>query len=136
MFLHFLGIGRNLPIVDLNIGIFESLHGEVFGGFKGDAFVGLGEEGFADGFVGAQYCLALAGPVELIAFGCAFDEAVGKFLAQQVQVDSLLDLAVFAFGFGHAVGKQPANGVKERGCVFGHGFSGSLDFCFSFGRRD
>ena len=85
-----------------------------------EAFFGLGEEGFADGFAGGEDGLAFARPVELVSFGLAFDEAVREFLAQEVKVDGRLDLAVFAFGFGQAVGKQPPNGVNGRGCVFGH----------------
>ena len=100
---------------------------QILRGLEVDAFFGLGEEGFADGLAGGENGLAFAGPVELIAFGWAFDEAVGEFLAEEVKVDGRLDLAVLALGFGHAVRKQPADRFNGRGCVFAHG-SGILDF--------
>ena len=127
-----------MPIVDLNGGVFEVFDEEVLSSFEVPAFFWARAEGFADGQVCGEEGLVFAGPVELVAFGWAFDEAVRAFLGQEVEIDGGLDLAVFGFRFGYAVGKEPATGVDEfvgLGCVFVHGLNGILDFYFLFRRR-
>jgi hypothetical protein len=53
--------------------------------------------------------LALARPVQVIAFLRPFDNRLGKLLPQLVEIHRQLHAAVFALGLGHAARKQITN---------------------------
>ena len=54
----------------------------------------------------SENCLFFVRPGKLVAFFTTFHKRAGKFLLEHVKIYFMYNLAVFVFGFCHAVGEQ------------------------------
>ena len=111
---------EDFEVVALDVEVFRLLEIHALG-FAGAQRLVDGRVGGGDGF-------ALAGPVERVALDGAFDDAAGKLLAQEIEIDGTAGLALVVPALGDAVGEKRGDfldvGLREVGGThlgFGHG---------------
>ena len=94
---------QNFQVVTLNV--------EVFGGVPIHAFFLARTQGLADRLVGFHDSSLFANPCKFVGF-VTLQYIAGKHLAEQVKVDGFFHLAIFAHGFGDAVGEHSTDFIN------------------------
>jgi hypothetical protein len=82
---------------------------QVLGGVEVDAFIPARTQGLGDWGVCSEQRLALARPIEPVAFLRAFNDVIGQLLAQLVEINGESDSALIVSSFSHAIGEQCTN---------------------------